>query len=648
VFDWKEKWEVGYRIYECNIDGSGFRQLTFPPEREETLHKKYAIAGYHHGTDDMDPVYLPNGDIIFISTRSQFGILCDQPDIFTSTTLYRMDKDGKNMRKLSNSSVSENTPTVMPDGRLLYTRWEYVDKGSSCVKCLWSMRPDGTSSAEVYGNDIATPPTMIFGRAIPGASNKYVMIGSPHCCPWVAIGTVIRLDMNKDIRTREPMEYMTPDVDVRGLGGESRLLYKKGDKWLTNINGPMYRDPFPLCEEQFMVSHKPEGPAWSDPNGWALYMLDENGEVVEFYRDPEISCWQPMPLLPREKPPLLDSQPNPALAQMNKAMCIVTDVYHGMDGVERGQVKYIRILEQRPRPWASRRYWGGDSGYGQQHVVTTRSTHLGLKVQHGVVPVEDDGSASFIVPAKSNIFFQALDENFRSIQTERTLVNYMPGEVRSCTGCHETPKDSARVGLQRRGLVKALKRAPSMPLPQPGDDDAGKIIDFRTMVQPVLDKYCIECHSPNSPEKKVEGGLDLSGTETDVFNVAYEQLLNKRVCGRINNEVAPKTGNAEYQPPYTFGSYSSILGAMLADGEIKLADEGANKKVAELMKSHKDVKVPLEAKIKIWNWLDTNCQFYGSYWGRRNKQHKDHANYRPISTFEEARSTVCPIPEEER
>jgi len=264
------------------------------------------------------------------------------------------------------------------------------------------------------------------------------------------------------------------------------------------------------------------------------------------------------------------------------------------------------------------------------------------------VPVEDDGSASFIVPAKSNIFFQALDENFRSIQTERTLVNYMPGEVRSCTGCHETPKDSARVGLQRRGLVKALKRAPSMPLPQPGDDDAGKIIDFRTMVQPVLDKYCIECHSPNSPEKKVEGGLDLSGTETDVFNVAYEQLLNKRVCGRINNEVAPKTGNAEYQPPYTFGSYSSILGAMLADGEIKLADEGANKKVAELMKSHKDVKVPLEAKIKIWNWLDTNCQFYGSYWGRRNKQHKDHANYRPISTFEEARSTVCPIPEEER
>ncbi|MEE9602349.1 MAG: hypothetical protein V3V75_03525, partial [Thermoguttaceae bacterium] len=640
---WKASREVGYRIYECNVDGSGLRQLTFPPEHEDRLHKMYAIANYHHGTDDMDPCYLPNGDVVFISTRSQYGILCDQPDIFTTTTLYRMNKDGKEMRKLSDSSVSENTPTVMPDGRLLYTRWEYVDKGSSCVKCLWSMRPDGSGSAEVYGNDIATPPTMIFGRAIPDAPNKYVMIGSPHCCPWVALGTVIRLDMNKNIRTREPMEYMTPDVDVQGLGGEAKLVYKKDGHWKKNLRGPIYRDPYPLCEQLFLVSHKPEGPAWHDPKGYALYMLDENGHEVEFYRDPKISCWEPIPLVPREKPPLMDSSPNPALAQMNKAMCIVTDVYHGMDGVERGKVKYLRILEQRPRPWASRRYWDGDSGWGQQHVVTTNWTHLGLKVQHGVVPVEEDGSASFYVPAKSNVFFQALDANYRSIQTERTLVNYMPGEIRSCVGCHETPNDAATP--KGMSLVMALKRPPSMPQPQPGDKDAGRIIDFRTMVQPVLDKYCIECHSPG---KKVEGNLDLSATETSVFNVAYEQLMSHDVCGQINNEVRPKTGNAEYQPPYTFGSYSSILAAMFADGQIQLKDELANDKAKKLAEAHKDVKIPLKDKIRIWNWIDTNCQFYGSYWGRRNTQHKDHPNYRPISTFEQARSNVCPIPEEER
>ncbi len=642
VFAWKKSWEEGYRIWECNVDGTGLRQLTFPPEREADLHTRFQIAGYHHGTDDMDPCYLPNGQIAFISTRCQYGILCDQPDIFTTTTLYKIDADGSNMVKLSNSSVSEATPTVMPDGRILYTRWEYVDKGSSCVKCLWSMKPDGSASSEVYGNDIATPPTMIFGRAIPNAPNKYVMLGSPHCCPWTIMGTVIRVNMNKKIRTREPMEYMTPHVDVRGLGGEARLVYMKDGKWTQNINGPIYREPTPLSETLYMVPYKPPGQAWHEPNGFGLAMLDENGDTVEFYRDADISCWQPMPFIPRVRPRESKSNLNPQLAQLDKAICIITNVHHGMDDVPQGTVKYIRILEQRPRPWASRRYWGGDSGYGQQHVVTTRFTHLGLKVQHGVVPVEDDGSASFYVPARSNMFFQALDDKFRSIQTERTLVNYMPGEIRSCVGCHETPDNAAP--KRAPGLVKATRRAPSVPGPQPGDQQGGKIIDFRTMVQPVLNEHCVECHSGKEPK----ADMDLSDTPTDVFNVAYESLLNHRVCGKINNEVGPKTGNAEYQPPYTFGSYSSILAAMYSDGEIQLADPKANQRAQELAEKHKKVNLPLEARIRIWNWIDTNCQFYGSYWGRRNLQYKDHANYRPISTFEQSRSNVCPIPEDQR
>ena len=198
-------------------------------------------------------------------------------------------------------------------------------------------------------------------------------------------------------------------------------------------------------------------------------------------------------------------------------------IQHGLDGVERGQVKYIRILEQRPRPWSSRRYWGGDSGWGQQHVVTTRSTHLGLKVQHGIVPVEEDGSANFYVPTRSNVFFHVLDENFRCIQKERTLVNYMPGEVRACVGCHEIPSEA--VPPMNIAELAALKRRPSVPQPQPGDKDAGVIIDFRTMVQPVLDEYCVKCHSGKEPKAK----MDLSGTDVSVFSVAYESLLSRGV-----------------------------------------------------------------------------------------------------------------------
>ncbi|MEI7954186.1 MAG: hypothetical protein WCJ66_03360 [Verrucomicrobiota bacterium] len=162
VFAWKAGPNLGYRIYEVNADGSALHQLTFPPPDEEELVRKYRVtAEYHHGTDDMQPCYLPDGGIVFISTRCQYGILCDPPDNFTTTVLYRMDADGKNMRKLSNSSVSEASPVMLPDGRVMYTRWEYVDKGAVSVKGLWAMKPDGTASSEIYGNDIALPLTFI-------------------------------------------------------------------------------------------------------------------------------------------------------------------------------------------------------------------------------------------------------------------------------------------------------------------------------------------------------------------------------------------------------------------------------------------------------------------------------------------------------
>ena len=81
--------------------------------------------------------------------------------------------------------------------------------------------------------------------------------------------------------------------------------------------------------------------------------------------------------------------------------------------------------------------------------------------------MEEDGSAYFEVPANRSIFFQALDENFREVQRERTYVNYQPGEVRSCTGCHgEAGHVVSPVGSE---APIALRRPPSIPQPQPCD-----------------------------------------------------------------------------------------------------------------------------------------------------------------------------------
>ncbi|MDP6543797.1 MAG: hypothetical protein QGH60_07370 [Phycisphaerae bacterium] len=659
VFDWKKAQGEGYRIYEINVNGTGLRQLTFPQADEKQLVAKYKNAklprvylGYHHGTDDMHPCYLPDGGIAFISTRCQYGTLCGAWGNFTTTVLYRMDGDGKNIRKLTNSSVSEAYPAVTSDGRIMYTRWEYVNKGAVSAKCLWAMKPDGSASVEIYGNDISLPPSFIQGRPIPGSPGKFVFLGAPHC-PQAGIGTVIRLDMtkSKSIRTREPMTYITPDVDIRSEGG---FAFRQGNgRWRRDSSGRsgrLFRDPWPLSEKLFLVSHKPAGTAWTDPKSYGLYLLDDSGKTELIYNDANISCWQPIPLKPRKRPRVLSSDFDPKTAAKGLATCVVTDVYHGMENTPRGTVKYLRILEQVPRPWASRRFWhegeqvrgAGSDAYDQQHSVITKKTHLGLKVQHGIVPVEEDGSAHFLVPAEKNVYFQALDANYMSVQTERTYVNYMPGETRSCIGCHETPNDAASGA---KSVVKALKRPPSAPGPQPGDKSAARPLYYPTDVQPVLDKHCIKCHGAG--KEKPKAGLDLRGTPTKYFSNSYERLLNRKYLPLIG-ENHPKTGNVGYLPARSLGSHNSLLAAMLSKGKVKLKDPERAKLAAKLAEKHKDLKLKPHELLKITNWIDTNGQFYGMYWGRKNLAHKDHPNFRPVPTFKRAVSTKSLIPEEQR
>ena len=659
VFAWKPEAQQGYRLYEIEIDpGTGarkgkLRQLTFPQDDEERLVELYrARPHYHHGTDDMHPCYLPDGDICFISTRCQYGILCDAPDDFTSTVLYRMDRRGRKMVQLSKSSVSEAAPCILPDGRIMYTRWEYYDKGAVSVKCLWSMKPDGSSSAEVYGNDISLPPTFIYGRPIPDMPNHYVMLGTPHC-PQNGIGTVIRLDMSKDIRTRDPMTYMTPYVDIQAEPG---FAFKdQGGHWKQDRSGrgPLFKDPYPLSDKLFLVSYKPSGDDWRAPTGYGLALLDENGAVGDILREEAISCWLPYPLMARTRPPALKTPVDGKLAEKNLARCVVTDVYHGMEETDPGSIKYIRVLEQIPRPWATRRRWGGD-GYDQQHATITKDTHLGLKVQHGVVPVEADGSAHFLVPARANISLQALDENYMAVQTERTFVNYIPGETRSCIGCHEVPNDAV-ASAKTTSAVMALQRKASMPGPQLGETTGARPLDYETDVQPVFDKYCVKCHGGDEPK----GSLRLTGDRTPLFNVSYEQLVPPRrgglgrrdrpaFIGPTIGENHPKTGNVHYMPARSFGSHNSILVAMLAPGKVMLKDPKQAEMAAKLGGKHKDLKIKPEDLLRITNWVDTNAQYYGMYWGRKNTQHKDHPNFRPKPTFERAISMTSLIPEEER
>jgi hypothetical protein len=503
------------------------------------------------------------------------------------------------------------------------------------------MRPDGSGSAEIYGNDISLPPTLIQGRVIPGSSTEFVALGAPHY-PQSAVGTVIRIDTTKNIRTREPMTYMTPDVDIQNEGG---FAFRQSDgKWLHDKtgNGPLFRDPYPISAKSFLVAHKPTGTPWHDPKGYALFKLDEAGKVELTYRDEAISCFQPVPLQSRRRPPVLSEARDAQLAAKNLAVCVVQDVYQGLENVQRGEAKWIRVMEQVPRPWAARYPWKGDS-YDQQYVVLSKDAALGLKVQHGIVPVEADGSAHFTVPADKNIYFQVLDKNFMELQRERTYVNYRPGEKRSCIGCHEMPHSvppaSNRVPL-------AAQRAPSVPGP-------ARAIHYPTDVQPVWDKHCIKCHSGEKPM----GGLDLSGMPTTLFSRSYESLMPERrrnprrdtgLLGPIIGENHPKTGNVHYLPAKSVGSHASVLVAMLSHGLVQLSNPKDAARAKRLEQIHKEVSLSPEEMLRVTTWIEANGQYYGSYWGRRNLQHKEHPNFRPSPTFAVATSMVSPVPEDKR
>ncbi|MGA2617449.1 MAG: hypothetical protein ABSF26_07555 [Thermoguttaceae bacterium] len=626
LLDYKPPKPGGFRVFEIGVDGRGLRQITSPPDDEEQRIAAYAECSkeelsrnpcrYGHWTDDMHPCYLPDGRIVFTSTRAERGVLCGGHSL-TVSNLHRINADGTHLTRLSQGALSEFCPSVMNDGRILYNRWEYVDKGAGAVQALWAMLPDGGQSEEIYGNNIGTPPVYNQARHVPGCNHLVVCLGAGHC-PG-NMGAILLVDLHKNKRTPEAMTALTPGCVPKGNWA---LRQFRNGRWLADVYGPWYCDPFPLSDSTagpaagkfFLVSCNADG-LWNDPAGYGIYLLDVFGNRVPIYSDPAISCWQARPLEPRPAPPALADAIKVAGAERdaNEATVVVADVYQGLDGVPPGTVKYLRIMQQVPRPWSVYHgYQGSDSSPGQM-VAVSLYTHLSVKVLQGIVPVHEDGSACFIVPANRNVFFQALDGDFMEVQRMRTFVNFQPGEQRACIGCHEH-----RTQAPASRSLAALLYPPARPQAQPGEV-APRPIHYPTDVQPIFDRHCVSCHNA----RKTDGNLDLSGDLTPLFCRSYENLINKDLVGYIQEFVGPKPegadamGYAPAVPPYTYGSHKSKL-------------------IAAIRKEHYGVKLPREDFIRLATWVDANAPYYGSYFGRRNIAYHDRPDFRPVPTLESA------------
>lgn len=628
VFGHRARKPEGYRLWEQRLDGTGLRQLTFPPADEAervARHSAYAKPAleddprlYGHWTDDMHPCCLPDGGIAFVSSRNESTAYCGT-HIHTMTSLHRVDGDGGNLRQLSQGALTESTPTMLDDGRVLYTRWEYVYKGIAAVQSLWAMRPDGTGAEEVYGNNIDNPGVFFAGRQIPGRPDLVVAAGVGH--EPLAVGSIRLIDRNKDRRSKDAMTTLTPEVETRGLRG---LHQFRNGRWVEDVRGSFHCDPYPLSEKFFLVSHAPDH-RYNDPKGYGIWLLDAFGNRVPIHRDETMSCFQPILLAPRPLEPKLPELSQGPGAEQDEATVLLVDLYRGLEGVEPGTIQYLRVMEQVPRTWVASQNPPADAAPGQSPAISL-GTHTWVAALLGVVPVEADGSALFRVPARRNLFFTALDKEFMEVQKMRTFVNFQPGETRSCVGCHD-PRD----GASPPGPPLATLRPPRALAPQPGDGGA-RPIHYPSDVQPVLDEHCARCHDADRPD----GGLDLTGALTTHFNRSYENLLGKGLVNFIQEWSGPAPGksgpahvpngsmmHAAAVPPYTYGSHRSRL-------------------VEVLRKGHHDVKLPREDFVRLVTWVDANAPFYGSYFGRRHLDARDRPDFRPVPTLDSARGVPPP------
>ena len=537
-------------IYEIGVDGRGLRRVTDPTPACD------CYKGAHGGQHDVAPAYLPDGRIVFLSTRPSGLVPCANSGV---SILHVMNADGSDVHPISVNHVNEFDPSVLPDGRILFGRWEYVDKTALTIQSLWTVNPDGTQETAFFANNMVFPESILDARAVPGTHLVVGTFAKHNSTPRGSIALVDpRLGKNSPAAIENLEHPENPTCDT-------------GDSC----------EPWPVGEDVFLLSGRPPGQKRS-----VLELIDRAGHRTELTSDPDICLHSPMLVKPSPRPAVLAEVVD---RRATTGRFFLQDVYQGLTGVKRGEVKQLRVLEETSR--VSPTMMGG-SPYNQVFLVSA-ALAFNVKSILGVVPVEANGSAYFEVPAGRGVFFQALDAEGRIVQSMRTFVQAAPGTTRSCIGCHEY-KYGATAGA---GPADLLGRTPSKP--QPESWGSG-YVDYPGMVQPILDRHCVRCHGG---EEDVANGMDLSGGWTQHFSISYENLVNRRETQLVAYWIAGidcMNGTALWScqlfPPRSHGSGAAPLAKLLVDGH-----EG---KIPGLSRKERDL---------LMAWIDVNGLYHGNW-----------------------------------
>ncbi len=463
LFAWKKSdREDDFHLYEMEVATGKIRQLTFGL-----------------GFADYEGCYLPNGDIIFTSSRCVQIVDCWWTEV---SNLYTCDADGKFLRRISFDQVHSNYPQVLSDGRVIYTRWDYNDRGQLYPQPLFQMNSDGTGQTEYYGNNSWFPTTIAHARAIPG-SDKLIAIATGHHC--IQTGALIVIDAKKGSRESSGVTLVAPLVEDK-----SDRRYRRVDGY-TGFDGH-FQYPFAINEREYVASYSADQTRRDSKNGYGLYYVREDGARELLVDDPEISCNQPISLAARPLPAVQHSTVD---YRQETGTYYVQNVYigPGLNGVSRGAVKKLRVvaLGFRAAGVGSNGNGGPAGGALVSTPVSIRNGTWDTKTVLGETPVYDDGSALFEVPARTPLYFQAVDADGQVVQSMRSWSTLQPGETFSCVGCHE---EKRTVG-QPHEPTMALAAGPKKLEPFYGKPRG---FSFNQEIQPILNKHCTECHDDRS------------------------------------------------------------------------------------------------------------------------------------------------------
>jgi len=537
-----------YHIYEINTDGSKLRQLTSAP-----------------GVFDIDPCYLPDGSLVFTSSRDPKYCGCNR---HIMGNLFEMEADGANIHQIGKSTLFEGQSSMMPDGRILYSRWEYVDRNFGDAQGLWTVNPDGTNHAVYWGNNTPSPGGVIDAHIIPGTDLCLSIFSSCHDVPW---GAVAIIDRNRGVDGCQSVIRTWPAsaIDLVGKGNWDTFKQVK----------PKYEDPWPLSETTFLVSRQIDK---NQPN-MGVFLIDIFGNEVLLHSEGR-GCYDPMPVtssrLPARKPLMRNYKNDPGTFYVQNV-----NVGTHMDGVKPGEVKFLRVIEvPEKRNW-TKLAWGGQ---GTQSPAMNWHNFESKRIL-GTVPVEKDGSAHFESPSDRFVYFQLLDQDKMMIQSMRSGTMIQSGETQGCVGCHESRTDSIPTqALQNRGMSMALQRPPSKLNGWHGRTGA---FDYQNEIQPIFDHHCVGCHDFGKPAGEV---LNLSGDRSLVFNASYTELWSGGYLRCVG------AGPASVQKARSWGASQSQLITILKEKHFKI-------------EAHQKVNLSSDELEKIITWIDLNAPYYPTF-----------------------------------